>query len=119
MLVGGEISSIRLPNSALSTTFSSAQARVIPCVCGAATNRRHLDHITECKRQRFDCDAMRRRLLWLYATNSISFPYPSTTSYLTWSDVIFAKNLRAHSILLSSIFRKSMLDMEPLVSATK
>ncbi len=56
-------------------------------------------------------------------TTSISLPKLSTTSYRTLSAAcrlfISAKNLRAHSIFFSSIGRKSMLDMLPLVSATK
>lgn len=56
-------------------------------------------------------------------TISISFPKLVTTSYLTCSGSILrltsAKNLRAHSILVCSIGRSSMLDMEPFVSATK
>lgn len=58
-----------------------------------------------------------------YFTNSISLPKLSTTSYLTASGakrwLISSKNLRAHLILVFSISRSSMDDMEPLVSATK
>ena len=58
-----------------------------------------------------------------YFTSSISLPKLSTTSYLTCSGANFllmsSKNLRAHLILVFSISRSSMLDIEPLVSATK
>src|SRR3546814_18256799 len=58
-----------------------------------------------------------------YLTISMSFPKLSTTLYLTLSGAnrsfILSKNLRAHLILVFSISRSSMVDMEPLVSATK
>lgn len=58
-----------------------------------------------------------------HLTTSINFPKLSTTSYLTFCGAkrrfISSKNFRAHLILVFSMSRSSIVDMEPLVSATK
>lgn len=58
-----------------------------------------------------------------YFTNSINLPKLFTTSYLTFSGAYFrlisSKNFRAHSILVSSSFVSCIVDIDPLVSATK
>ena len=63
------------------------------------------------------------RFSFRYFTISINLPKLSTTSYLTLEGAkrrfISSKNLRAHLIFVFSISRRSIDDIEPLVSATK
>jgi len=74
---------------------------------------------TEVETRRVDIFGLRSH----YFTTSINLPKLSTTSYLTFSGAnrrfISSKNLRAHLILVFSISRSSIDDMDPLVSATK
>lgn len=58
-------------------------------------------------------------LICCYFTMSINVPKLSILPYFTFEVDICSKSFSAQLILLFSISRKSMLDMEPFVSATK